>query len=246
MTMDTTHIAPAIHPMPDINDDPYGAGYEGCRMMAAAAIEQLAQEWDGRKYGTDGSMVDIGTAIREASARLGKVSTEQFIYAVAADGVSESGDQLYTIHDEPVPMADNWRLVASAIQPAQAHVAETNWRERDRRRVMNLDIDWEKACHAANERAELTDPKAAARLRSSLMSIIEVGILAGLHAPSKAMGLPRVASRMPAEMGPNDDPKEARYRRAPERIAYRRGWNACRKAMLAIAVQAPIANPGEP
>jgi hypothetical protein len=40
---------------------------------------------------------------------------------------------------------------------------------------------------------------------------------------------------VPDEMGSEDDPKGARYRRAPERIAYRRGWNDCRSAMLAAA-----------
>ncbi|NII53540.1 hypothetical protein [Luteibacter sp. SG786] len=39
------------------------------------------------------------------------------VYAVAADGVSDSGHQLYTIHQKRVPNADNWKLFVS--QPSE-------------------------------------------------------------------------------------------------------------------------------
>jgi hypothetical protein len=47
--------------------------------------------------------------------------TGKAVYAVPADGVSPSGHQLYTIHDEPVAMADNWKLLDSE-QSAQTGV----------------------------------------------------------------------------------------------------------------------------
>lgn len=97
------------------------------------------------------------------------------VYAVPAEGSSHSGHQLYTIHDEPVPLADNWRLMNPTCG----------------------------------------DPRS----------------LGNDH----RRNLPTAHAAVPEEMGPNDDPKNARYRRAPERIAYRRGWNACRGAMLAAS-----------
>jgi len=40
-------------------------------------------------------------------------STCRAVYAVVHDGVSDSGHQLYTIHEDRVPNADNWKLFVS-------------------------------------------------------------------------------------------------------------------------------------
>ena len=47
------------------------------------------------------------------------------VYAVAEDGVSESGHQLYTIHSQRVPNADNWKLFQ---HPAERAAVPDGWR----------------------------------------------------------------------------------------------------------------------
>ncbi|WP_291774847.1 hypothetical protein [Luteibacter sp.] len=63
-------------------------------------------------------------ASQPAEQPRGEPAHVKFVYVVAADAVSDGGHQLYTLHDEPVPMADNWRLVDPVSKSEQAVAQE--------------------------------------------------------------------------------------------------------------------------
>lgn len=52
------------------------------------------------------------------AASLSQRAQGEAVYAVAEDGVSDSGHQLYTIHDQRVPNADNWKLYQDPAERA--------------------------------------------------------------------------------------------------------------------------------
>lgn len=54
-------------------------------------------------------------AARAAPARPDRMT----VYAVPAEATNDKGEQLYTITDQPIPMADNWRLQSHPMAARQ-------------------------------------------------------------------------------------------------------------------------------
>ena len=83
-----------------------------------ALAEELTKEVD-ENY--DGYLIQ--DLAKEAAAMLRKMTEQKPVYAVPSEVTNDKGETLYTITDQPIPMADNWRLYSAPVAVAEQEPA---------------------------------------------------------------------------------------------------------------------------